>query len=56
MVFALMVIILLVDEDCSKDLIIDTFSTDPTLASYLAAGSNFLYYNVFASDITMKNA
>jgi hypothetical protein len=33
-------IILLADEDCSKDLIIDTFGADPTLVSSLAASTN----------------
>jgi hypothetical protein len=45
-------IILLADEDCSKDLIIDTFGADPTLVSSLAACTNLLYDNV---GITTKN-
>jgi hypothetical protein len=47
-------IILLADEDCSKDLIIDTFGADPTLVSFLAASTNILYDNVFAAGITTK--
>jgi hypothetical protein len=47
-------IILLADEDCSKDLIIDTFGADPTLVSSLAASTNLLYDKVFAAGITTK--
>jgi hypothetical protein len=49
-------IILLADEDCSKDLLIDTFGCDPTLVTSLAASSDILFDNVFAADITTKNA
>jgi hypothetical protein len=35
-----MVTALFSDEDCLKDLIIDTFGADPTLVSFLAAGTN----------------
>jgi hypothetical protein len=49
-------IILLADEDCSKDLLIDTFGCDPTLVTSLAASSDILFGNVFAADITTKNA
>jgi hypothetical protein len=45
-------IILLADEDCSKALLIDIFGCDPTLAS----SSNILFDNVFAANITTKNA
>jgi hypothetical protein len=49
-------IILLADEDCSKDLILDTYGCDPTLVTSLAASSNILFDNVFAANITTKNA
>jgi hypothetical protein len=49
-------IILLADEDCSKDLILDTYGADPTLVSSLAASSNILYDNVYAANITTKTA
>jgi hypothetical protein len=49
-------IILLADEDCSKDLIIDTYGCDPTLVTFLAASSNILFDNVFAANIITKNA
>jgi hypothetical protein len=42
-------IILLADEDCSKDLILDTYGCDPTLVTSLAASSNILFDNVFAA-------
>jgi hypothetical protein len=45
-------IILLADEDCSKALLIDIFGCEPTLAS----SSNILFDNVFAANITTKNA
>jgi hypothetical protein len=48
-------IILLADEDCSKDLVLDTYGADPTLVSSLAASSN-LYDNVSAANITTKTA
>jgi hypothetical protein len=48
--------ILLADEDCSRDLLIDTFGCDPTLVNSLAASSNILFDNVFAADISTKNA
>jgi hypothetical protein len=47
-------IILLGDEDYSKDLLIDTYGADPTLASNLQASSNILYDKVFAANITTK--
>jgi hypothetical protein len=46
-------IILLADEDCSKDLLVDSFGCNPTLVSSFATSSNFLFDNVFAA---MKNA
>jgi hypothetical protein len=46
----------LADEDCSKDLIMDTCGADPTLVSSLAASSNILNDNFFAAKITTKNA
>jgi hypothetical protein len=49
-------IILLADEDCSQDLILDTNGVAPTLVSSLAASSNILYDNVFAANITTKTA
>jgi hypothetical protein len=49
-------IILLADEDCSNDLILDTYGCDPTLVTSLAASSNILYDNVLAANITTKNA
>jgi hypothetical protein len=49
-------IILVADEDCSKELLIDTFGCDPTLVSSFAASSNIFFDNVFAADITTKNA
>jgi hypothetical protein len=36
-------IILLADEDCSKDLILDTNGCNPTLVSSLAASTNILF-------------
>jgi hypothetical protein len=47
-------IILLGDEDCSKDLLIDNYGADPTLVSNLQASSNLLYDKVFAANITTK--
>jgi hypothetical protein len=46
-------IIHLADEDCSKDLL---FGRNPTLVSSMAASSNIVFDNVFAADITTKNA
>jgi hypothetical protein len=43
-------IILLADEDCSKDLLVDSFGCNPTLVSSLATSSNFLFDNVFAAE------
>lgn len=47
-------IILLADEDCPKDMIIDSYGADPTRVSSLAAGSNLIYDNVIESIITQR--
>jgi hypothetical protein len=41
--------IILLAENCSKDLLIDTFACDPTLVSSLAASSNSLFDSVLCS-------
>jgi hypothetical protein len=44
------------ERDCSKDLILDSYGCDPTLVTSLTASSNILFDNVFAANITTKNA
>jgi hypothetical protein len=42
-----LMVFLLADEDCSKDLILDTYCADPTLVSSLAASAQTSYTKTF---------